>query len=143
MSNLTKQKNKATFQDLGNRMYFVETVINYATELPTAADTYALFDLPVGAVVLDQRTCILVDASGTLTVDIGDEDTANLFDNDINMHTTAGTWYYTTKGTDTGASGKGYSASKEVRMLMNHAVTTGKAYICMLYAISDNASSLV
>jgi len=143
MANLVKQKNKAIFKDLGNRLFFVENVIDYAVEPPTAADTYALWDVPVGAVVLNQSTEILVDASGALTVEVGDEDTAALFDTGIDLNTTAGTWYSTTKGTDAGALGNAYPVKKEIRATFNNTVTTGKAYFCMTYAVSDFASDLV
>lgn len=53
-----------------------------------SGDTAQIINVPANALVLTVRTKCVTAEGGTLTVDVGDDGSANRYGNDLNMNTT-------------------------------------------------------
>lgn len=115
------------------RLFCVSAVIDFTKKNVAANDVVPVLNIKGGTTVLEVDTRVMTAEGGTLTVDVGDGDGANSWDNNVDLNATAGTMTKSAPGTDTYATtGKSYSADDTIDLKMDHAADAAKVCVTAL-----------
>lgn len=122
---------------IGTNVVKAQNVLDFAARPVAQNDVVQALKIPAGAYVT--RVIVRVDTAegDTCTVDVGDGDDPNGFDDAVSLNATAGSVTTSTAGTDAYAEGRGYGSADTIDLTMDHAADAAKVTVAATYFILE------
>jgi len=132
--------NNSAHHTIGGVKGTAECLVDLSVLTPSSADIIQCINVDEGTLVT-KVYCLIVVADSSGTIDIGDDDDENGWDDNVDITATAGTVTTSLEATDPYVGGHYYSSADTIDVLVNTAsLVTGKFLIAIEYIRVEDAT---